>query len=198
MKKRMTWIGNLLILSGLAVTLIVSLGLRQNDSAREGRLDAFAAIQAEAGAAPNKLEAADVSPGSEIQDIEGILSIPTIDLKEPIMMGVDESVLSTGLGAIEGMDAPGAPDGSYAIAGHQTYAFGEFFNRLDELEIGERFTFETTADILQYEIFDIQKVRPDQVEVLDRQPGLSLLSLITCYPKRSNEYRLVVQAKLIE
>lgn len=55
-----------------------------------------------------------------------------------------------------------------------------------------------STDTLVYEVFDIQIVKPNNVEVLNRQEGISMLSLITCYPERSNEYRLVVQAKQVE
>ncbi|TQR14242.1 sortase domain-containing protein [Psychrobacillus soli] len=40
-------------------------------------------------------------------------------------------------------------------------------------------------------------VTPENVDILNRQKGMTLLSLVTCYPERSNQFRLVVQAKQI-
>ncbi|WP_093267583.1 sortase [Psychrobacillus sp. OK032] len=75
--------------------------------------------------------------------------------------------------------------------------FGQFFNRLNELQIGDQFEVETITETLQYEIFDIVVVKPENVDILKRQKGIMLLSLLTYYPERSNQFRLVVQAKQI-
>jgi sortase A len=99
---------------------------------------------------------------------------------------------------IAGLDEPGELNGSAAIAGHQSHVFGRFFNRLEELQIGDRFKLETRTATLQFEVFNIQIVKPENVNILERQKGISLLSLVTCYPERSNKFRLVVQAKKVE
>jgi sortase A len=96
------------------------------------------------------------------------------------------------------MDKPGVMDGSYAIAGHRSHVFGKFFNRLNELQLGERLTFETMEETITYEVFDRNIVEPHEVESLNRKKGIALLSLITCYPENSNKYRLIVHAKRID
>lgn len=196
------WIGNIMMTAGAAILLLLAAGFNSNQSKQSERLDAFAAMKTEAAVQNEKSMEADggkakTEPDSKFDQIEGILDIPGIDLHSPVLAGADDRTLAEGLGAIANMDLPGVTGGSYAIAGHQSYAFGHYFNRLHEVETGQEFTFETLNGIQRYEVFDIQIVKPEQVEVLNRQEGMALMSLITCYPERSNEFRLVVQAKRI-
>ncbi|MEV9640722.1 class D sortase [Mammaliicoccus sciuri] len=193
------WIANILIIAGAATLLLLISGVHSNKKQQSERLNAFAAMKAEAA------NSSDIHPAlpngtldPKLEGIEGILDIPQIDLEAPVLLGADEQTLSEGLGAIENMDQPGVIDGSYAIAGHQSHVFGKYFNRLHEMEAGQEFTYETLDGIQRYKVFDIQIVKPEKVEILDSQNGIALLSLITCYPERSNEYRLIVQAKRIQ
>lgn len=133
-----------------------------------------------------------------IEGMEGILSIPSIDMEAPVMYGADAATLDQSLGAIENMDPPGAVGGSYAIAGHQAHVFGKYFNRLHEVEVGTEFTFQTTNGDQTYKVFDVKIVKPHEVDVLDPDPEIALMSLITCYPEYSNTHRLVVQAELVK
>lgn len=127
-----------------------------------------------------------------------ILILPSIQLESPVIDGATSANLNRALGMIMNLDAPGTLNGSSAIARHQSHQFGYFFNRLNELQIGDKFELEVSTDTLVYEVFDIQIVKPNNVEVLNRQEGVFMLSLITCCPERSNKYRLVVQAKQVE
>lgn len=197
------WIGTGFILAGAAILIWLTAGMQEKSSNERRQLEAFSAMKAEAATVgtavlPGQTKEDNARQDSVFNQIEGILEIPQIDLKAPVSYGADEQTLADGLGAIENMDEPGVEGGSYAIAGHQSYVFGQYFNRLHEMELGQRFTFDTLDGTQQYEVFDIRIVKPEQVEILDRQKGISLLSLITCYPERSNEFRLVVQAKRVE
>ncbi|AXH99811.1 class D sortase [Sporosarcina sp. PTS2304] len=199
------WIGNILLFTGAAWILLLMVNLYANQFEQKKYMDAFSAMKADAASAMIKPEAADdsmIPPENQnarkSDQLEGILEIPQIELKAPVQLGADERTLAAGLGAIENMDAPGETGGSYAIAGHQSYTFGHYFNRLHEMKEGQIFTFETVDEKQVYEVFDIQIVKPEQVEVLDRQNEIALMSLITCYPERSNTFRLVVQAKRIQ
>jgi len=164
-------------------------------------LDAFESVKAETNVErtilTDELELSVVGE-QEFRGIEGILSIPDIDLESPVLYGADPISLSKALGAVADMDEPGELDGSYAIAGHQAHVFGAFFNRLHEIEIGSRFIYETFEETMEFEVFDVKVVKPNEVNVLDRKKGVALFSLITCYPANSNKYRLVIQAKRVE
>ncbi|WP_203332270.1 class D sortase [Planococcus beigongshangi] len=193
MKRVKKWIGNGLIMAGLAMLIMLALGMKTTHDHQTGLIEAFEAVKTEASVgAPAQTEAAGLPDG-----VEGILTIPAIELQSPVLQGATPDNLNQALGAIEGLNRPGEMNGSYAIAGHQSHVFGQFFNRLDELQIGERLEYETLDETFSFEIIDIQIVKPQEVEVLNPQKGMALLSLVTCYPENSSEFRLIVQAKRI-
>lgn len=198
------WIGNLLILASVMVFVWLWSGSIKTQQDQDQMIEAFAAVKAtgEIGVAkairPND-EAVQKEGKSDIpSNVEGVLTIPSIKLKAPVLAGANPMNLDQALGSISGMDKPGVVDGSYAIAGHRSHVFGEFFNRLNELQIGERITFETMEETITFEVFNRKIVKPHEVESLNRLKGIALLSLVTCYPENSNKYRLVVYAKRID
>lgn len=195
MKRTLKMLGTLMIVSGVAMFAWLLNGNAKSDTQQREMIDAFRSIQATEGTVElpeRKIESA------KLDGMEGILSIPAIDLEAPVLYGADAETLNHSLGAIENMDLPGEMGGSYAIAGHQAHVFGKYFNRLHEMEVGTEFTFQTAAEEMSFTVFDIQIVRPHEVEVLESQEGMALMSLITCYPAYSNEYRLVVQGERVD
>lgn len=202
MKKGKRWMGNLLIVIGITAIIIVLMGMKTNQDHQDELIEAFAAVKTEAGKGTDNQENSITNYKAKADRIpagmEGVLTIPSIELKAPVLDGATPEKLNEALGAISGLDRPGDLNGSYAIAGHQSHVFGKFFNRLNELEKGEVFQFETAEKILTFQVFDIQIVKPEEVHILKPQSGIALLSLVTCYPENSNEYRLIVQAKRID
>lgn len=172
-------------------------------------LDAFQAMQAEEPDFSHRTKGEEMpvqasmpstfdhTDGNDVQRMEGILSIPSIDMEAPVLYGADAVTLDQSLGAIENMDLPGEIGGSYAIAGHQAHVFGKYFNRLHEVQVGSEFTFQTRNGLQTYRVFDVKIVEPHEVDVLDPDSEIALMSLITCYPEYSNTHRLVVQAELV-
>lgn len=189
-------VGNMLMIIGCVLLITVCYGMMENRIHQKELIASFSAIQTETALASDVEE--ENTPTKKVSEAVSILRIPSIQLESPVIDGANSANLNRALGMIANLDAPGTPNGSSAIAGHQSHQFGYFFNRLTELEIGDKFELDVSTDTLVYEVFDIQIVKPNNVEVLNRQEGISMLSLITCYPERSNKYRLVVQAKQIE
>jgi len=197
------WIGNILIVSSAALLIWLWSGTLNTEKEQDRIIEAFAAIKetSESGQSittdlansDEKKEAKTTLP----PNVEGILSIPSIKLKSPVLTGANPNNLNQALGSITGLDEPGIVNGSYAIAGHQSHVFGEFFNRLNELQVGDQFSYETLEETLLLEVFDIKIVKPHQVSSLNPQKGIALFSLITCYPKNSNKYRLIIHAKRV-
>ena len=198
------WIGNLLILSSVVVFIWLWSGSIETQQEQDQMIEAFAAVKAtgEIGEVkampPNRGTVQEEVKSAITSNVEGVLSIPSIELKAPVLAGANPENLNQALGSISGMDKPGVVNGSYAIAGHRSHIFGEFFNRLNELQIGERLTFETMEESIKFEVFDRKIVEPHEVESLNRKKGIALLSLVTCYPENSNKYRLIVYAKRID
>ncbi|GEM_PF-2492725 len=204
MKRTVRWLGNFLMMAGIGLLIWQFVGSRQIEDTQNEQLEAFASLKAKAGERQETEKSAAVTTSwasaagnKELGEIEGVLSIPQIDIRVPVAYGATPDILDRGFGAIPNMDEPGKQDGSYAIAGHQSHVFGEFFNRLDELKTGSQFSFETAAEKQTYEVYDIQIVEPEQVEAIARESGKAKLSLVTCYPKNSDKHRLIVMAERV-
>ena len=131
----------------------------------------------------------------ELASIIGLLKISKISLEEAIREGSTDSVLSSALGHMEGTALPGE-EGNCCIAGHRNYTFGKYFNRLNEIEIGDQIEIETYDSNLIYEVNDIFVVEPTQVSVLSEIEGNNL-TLITCTPLFVGSHRLIIRATLV-
>ena len=131
----------------------------------------------------------------DLTQIIGLLKISKISLEEAIREGSTDSVLSSALGHMEGTALPGE-EGNCCIAGHRNYTFGKYFNRLNEMEIGDLIELETYDANYTYEINDIFVVEPTEVSVLDDIEGENL-TLITCTPLFVGSHRLIIRANLI-
>lgn len=121
-----------------------------------------------------------------------LLSISKIKLEEAVKEGSTRSVLSSALGHIENTALPGE-DGNCCIAGHRNYVFGKYFNRLNEITVGDVIELKTTDNLYTYEVVSTEVVEPEDVSVLDYAEGKNL-TLITCTPFMIGTHRLIVHA----
>lgn len=137
--------------------------------------------------------AADVSVKEN--DILYILRIPIIESESPVREGVSDGVLADSLGHEPGTAYIGEI-GNCVIAGHRNYSFGKFFNRLNEVEIGDNIYVDTKDATYKYEVYDIIVVEPDDLSVLDNTDE-EIITLYTCTPVVIGTHRLVVKAKRV-
>ena len=129
------------------------------------------------------------------QTVLGIIQIKKIDVKAPIVEGVKSYNLSRAIGHIPGTAELGQP-GNCVLAGHRSYTFGKFFNRLDELVIGDEITITTKKEDLTYKVSKVSIVKPDDVSVLDGSKDENNITLVTCTPIYIASHRLIVNAGL--
>ena len=137
--------------------------------------------------------AADVSVKEN--DILYILRIPIIESESPVREGVSDGVLADSLGHEPGTAYIGEI-GNCVIAGHRNYSFGKFFNRLNEVAIGDNIYVDTKDATYKYEVYDIIVVEPDDLSVLDNTDE-EIITLYTCTPVVIGTHRLVVKAKRV-
>jgi len=135
-----------------------------------------------------KVAAAEVSQ----RDILYILRIPSIESESPVREGVSQGVLADSLGH-EPDTAYIGEKGNCVIAGHRNYSFGKYFNRLNEVKVGDYIYVDTLDSTYKYEVFDIIVVLPDDLSVLD-DTDEEVLTLYTCTPVVLGTHRLVVKA----
>jgi sortase A len=132
-------------------------------------------------------------------DTMGILEIEKIDLKLPILKGTSESVLRIGAGFLEGTARIGEP-GNTVLTAHRSHTYGRFFNRLDELEVGDSITIATTDELFSYTVYNTEIVDAKDTSILGAVGEDRILTLYTCDPLYSvnPKHRLIVQAKMEE
>ena len=130
----------------------------------------------------------------EVGGVVGIMLIPKLDLKVAIGEGVDLETLKYSVGHFSQTPMPGEK-GNFSVAGHRSYTYGEYFNRLDELKIGDKIIVKTTKGEFTYNVNEIKIVEPTEVSVLDNTKD-STITLVTCTPIRVATHRLIVKGKL--
>lgn len=130
---------------------------------------------------------------AEAADAIGIIEIPKIEVRLPILNDVDDESLDAGVGHFPETALPGE-QGNTAIAGHRSYKFGRKFNRLNELEINDSITIIRNKRRFDYLVTEIKVVEPDEISVLDQPEKGRFLTLITCEPIRVASHRLIIRA----
>ncbi|RED61600.1 class D sortase [Cohnella lupini] len=128
----------------------------------------------------------------------GSVRIDSIELNEPIVRGADAKSLKQGAGSVVEDRLPGQA-GNFVLAGHRSWTFGRHFNRLGELKPGDEIDIDTSAGLYRYSITETTLVLPEDLSVLDNNAGDdSVLTLITCHPKRNPTHRMIIKATLIK
>lgn len=133
----------------------------------------------------------------ELQDENGVLavlSIPSISCKAAVKEGSNRGILAKALGHMEGTALPGQI-GNCVIAGHRNYNFGLYFNRLNEVALGDEIAITTREGVYTYTVTEIKVVEPEELSVLDQTEN-ARLTLITCTPIYIATHRLIVVAEL--
>ena len=124
-------------------------------------------------------------------NIIGILSIPKLDLNVGIGEGVDNETLKYSVGHFSDTAMPGQK-GNFCVIGHRSYTYGEFFNRLDEIEENDEIIVEYNGKEFKYKVTEIKVVKPEEVYVLN-QSEEEEITLITCTPIRVGSHRLIIK-----
>lgn len=125
----------------------------------------------------------------------GIVKIPKIDVNLPILEGATKRNLKVGAGWLTETSKLGEV-GNTALAAHRSYTYGRFFNRLDEVEIGDEIIIEANGTEYRYTVFEKLAVEPEDRSVLARNKKDRVLTLITCTPIKVATHRLIIHAKL--
>lgn len=124
----------------------------------------------------------------------GIMSIAKINLKTPIGEGIDQKTLRFAVGHFKQTALPGQI-GNFCVAGHRSYTYSEYFNRLNELSRGDQIIIKTKTADYTYVVTDIFIVDPSHTEVLNQSKDATL-TLVTCTPVRIATHRLIIKAIL--
>ena len=128
----------------------------------------------------------------------GILTIDRIDAVLPVTDGVSETQLKVAVGHVP-QTAPLGGEGNAVIAGHRSYTYGHFFNRLGEMAEGDLIRYEDKSGAaFTYEVFETLVIEPGDQTAFIQPEGERLLTLYTCTPIRKATHRLLVRARLVD
>jgi sortase A len=212
-------VGELFITAGLVILLFAAYELygtglstaREQDRLERQLAEEWGDPPAAERSAPGDPPAADrsVPPVRPVQPpVLGapvaILTIPRLseDYRHVVVEGVGREELKKGPGHQPGTARPGEL-GNTVLAGHRT-TYGAPFGRFDELAAGDEVVVTDKTGSYTYRISGTDIVDPSDTAVVlpvprqpDTQPTQRLLTLITCTPKYSAKYRLVITGELI-
>jgi sortase A len=121
------------------------------------------------------------------------IQIPAISVDAPVVQGDNWDQLKKGVGQNVGSADPGQ-NGNVVLSGHDD-VFGEIFRDLEKLQPGDLVLLYTSQRQFVYVVTGSQIVPPTQVDVMNPTSDATL-TLITCYPYRIDNKRIVVFAKL--
>lgn len=124
------------------------------------------------------------------------LEIPRLGVNTLVVEGITPKALQAGAGHYPMTPLPGEP-GNVAVAGHRT-SFGSPFARIDELRPGDEIVLTTPVDRHTYEVLGEPSVADptDWSIITDHPKDGSFLTLTSCHPEGSDEYRIWVRAEL--
>lgn len=146
--------------------------------------------------------AAPVAPATPVAPVNakkpvGQLLIPKINVKLPIMNGATLANMKIGAAWMK-ETTPIGQNGNAAIAAHRSQTKGRFFNRLDEVAVGDEIKIIAEGKEYKYTVFNIVVVEPSDVSVLKGKRSEQIITLITCTPLKVATHRLIVQARLVQ
>jgi sortase A len=123
-----------------------------------------------------------------------IMVIPKLNLEVAVAEGTDNQTLKYAVGHFKDTARPGEK-GNFAVAGHRSYTYNEYFNRLDELVSGDEIIVKTKEKEFTYVVYDKQVVEPHEVSVLNPTKDATI-TLVTCTPIRVATHRLIIKGRL--
>lgn len=131
-------------------------------------------------------------PSVDHLQAKGILTMPDVDMKLPILDGLSEENLLAGAGTMKEDQLPG--EGNYALAGHNWHDRTTLFSALHRAEKGMIVFLSVDGQVYEYVVTTIEMVDPSRIDVIEDQDK-PLLTLVTC--NHDGTERLIVQAEMV-
>lgn len=129
----------------------------------------------------------------EASDLQGLLEIPSLNLRTPIYSDTSEVNLNRGAGLIAGMSMPGQ-GGNLGVAAHRD----GIFRALENIRVGAAIEVRSAGFQYVYRVTSIAVVDRTDAALL-RRTAEPAITLVTCYPFRfigAAPWRFVVRGRL--
>ena len=128
-------------------------------------------------------------------NVIGIIEIPSIDIRYPVMDGTGSAVLNAGIGHIPETAGIGE-SGNCVLCGHNGSRYGTFFTPLNQISIGDVVTIiDKKGQAHIYEVTETEVVNPYDNSIKTQGEGKEL-TLFTCSQKGT--MRFVVKCRYKE
>ncbi|MBS4197957.1 class D sortase [Bacillus sp. FJAT-49870] len=114
---------------------------------------------------------------AEKGEVVGVLEIPALEREIPILHGVDEEELKSGVGHYPGTVFPGQKN-QIVLSGHRDTVFRKF----GELNIGDSFIVKMPYGEYEYIIDHTKIVDAYDRTIIAPTDGKEVLTVTTCYP----------------
>ena len=134
------------------------------------------------------------APQELIEDLEGVLEIPALDLQVNIVYGVELDLLRKAPGFYPQSEYPG--QGNVSIAGHRT-TYGAWFRHLDKLEKGDELILHYDGQVFRFRLAEVFPTHNRDWSVIE-PTARPALTLTTCHPPGWATQRLVARAYLVD
>ena len=127
-------------------------------------------------------------------DVVGIINIPSINIKYPIINKTNDTTMKYSITKFSGGDINSI--GNFTVAGHNNLN-GTMFGKVKRLKIGDEIKMtDLYNNTVTYQIFDIYSVDPNDVSCLESvDENTREITLITCTNGHLN--RLITKAREI-
>lgn len=123
------------------------------------------------------------------------IKIDKINLYQPILQGASKENLSVSIASVN-TNVKSGQVGNYALAGHRSHTYGRNFNRLAELEIGDKIKVFDGSKEYVYTVCEKFLVKPEETWVLNGNKVDREITLITCDPMINPTGRLIIKGKI--
>ena len=191
MRKFLNIILSLLIIGAIAIVSVIAVEYLRREK-NEEKLSAVVE-QIETINTDSNLEKIDIK--FENYDVEGIIEIPKINIKYPIVSKTSDEAMKVAITKFWGEKINDI--GNYCMAGHN-YKNGTMFGKTKYLEIGDVIKMtDLNLNTIEYEIFKIYTIDPNDVSCIESvDPTSREITLITCTNGHKN--RLITKAREIK
>lgn len=122
-----------------------------------------------------------------------VLEIPALDIKAPVLEGVEQEILKEGAGHFPDTGAIG--EGNYCIAAHSSVLYKEYFNELKNAEKGMEVRLSPKGgEAVLYAISDMFIVEPNETWVLNPSEEAKI-TMVTCTDDGSQRRIVIAERK---
>lgn len=124
----------------------------------------------------------------------GYIEIPKMGVKLGIFLGATKENMNKGAVHLDKTSMPvGGVNTNCVIAGHRGNGrYGDMFRAIDKLEIGDKVYITNPWETLNYTVTEVFAISPEDIDKILIQQGKDMVTLVTCHPYGSSQYRYIV------